>query len=437
MKSHRWRHRHSLSARLVWLFAAMAVIFVVLVGGAMSFAFKHGFEDRLQPHLVRYLEYVQSDIGSPPDIVRAQALADRLPVEIHIFNSDQTWSSIGTAPDLNAMEIHRRISQNGVDYSVGEFNHREYLVSHHPGYSLAFAIPHTRGSLHWRLAIPVSILLLILMLLHHATRSLFRPIKTLKEGVERIGHGELDHRVEINRRDELGDLAKSVNAMASDIQQMLEAKRQLLLAISHELRSPLTRAKVSLELLDDTNQRHELNRELNDMEQLIEELLETERLSTRHRILDKTESSLNELVPQFVAENFGDSSIRLDIPSEEIRANIDATRIKLMLKNLLENSLRHNGPDSQPPLLSLEQDQDELVFTVQDYGEGIEEQHLPHLTEPFYRVDPARQRQTGGYGLGLYLCRVIAEAHGGTLEIKSRRGSGTTIVVRLPISTTD
>lgn len=108
-----------------------------------------------------------------------------------------------------------------------------------------------------------------------------------------------------------------------------------------------------------------------------------------------------------------------------------------MLKNLLENALRHNGPDSQPPLLSLEQDQDELVFTVQDYGEGIEEQHLPHLTEPFYRVDPARQRQTGGYGLGLYLCRVIAETHGGTLEIKSRRGAGTTIVVRLPLSTTD
>ncbi len=358
MKLHRWHHRHSLSARLMWLFAAMAVIFVVLVGGAMSFAFKHGFEDRLQPHLVRYLEYVQSDIGSPPDISRAKALADRLPVEIHIFNSDRTWSSTGTAPNLNAMEVHRRFNQNGVDYSVGEFNHREYLVSHHPGYSLAFAIPHTRGSLHWRLAIPVGILLAILMLLHHATRSLFRPIKTLKEGVERIGRGELDHRVEINRRDELGDLAKSVNAMASDIQQMLEAKRQLLLAISHELRSPLTRAKVSLEMLDDSNQRDELNRELNDMEQLIEELLETERLSTSHRVLDKDEISLRNLVQQLLADNFSDVNITAEIPEQDIRLVLDATRIKLMLKNLLENAVHHNNADSRPPLLSLQQNQD-------------------------------------------------------------------------------
>lgn len=426
------RRHHSLSARLIWLFVAMAVIFVVLVGGAMSFAFKHGFEDRLRPHLVRYLEYVQSDIGSPPDITRAKALANRLPVEVHIFNSDQDWSSIGAAPDLNAMEIHRRFSQNGVDYSVGEFNHREYLVSHHPGYSLAFSIPHTRGTLHWRLAIPVGILLVMLMLLHHATRSLFRPIKTLKEGVERIGRGELNYRVKINRRDELGDLAKSVNAMADDIQQMLDAKRQLLLAISHELRSPLTRAKVSVEMLDDVKQRDELNRELNGMENLIEELLETERLSSKHRVLDKHEISLRNLVQQLVAKNFSGLDIVTELPEYDIRAELDSTRIKLMLNNLLENAVRHNSTGAKPPVISLQQDEDAVLITVKDFGEGIDEQHLPHLTEPFYRVDPARQRQTGGYGLGLYLCRVIAEAHGGTLAISSRKAEGTTVTVRLP-----
>ncbi len=432
MRLHFTRHHHSLSTRLIWLFVTMAVIFVVLVGGAMSFAFKHGFKDRLRPHLVRYFEYVQSDIGSPPDIIRARALADRLPVEIHIFNSNQAWSSVGVAPDLNAMEIHRRFNKNGVDYIVGELNHREYLVSHHPGYSLAFSIPHTRGPLHWRLAIPVGILLVMLMLLHYATRSLFRPIKTLKEGVERIGHGELNYRVTIDRRDELGDLAKSVNAMADDIQQMLEAKRQLLLAISHELRTPLTRAKVAVEMLDNVKQQDEINRELNSMEQLIEGLLETERLSTRHQVLDKNEISLRDLIQKLLVVNFSDVNIATDIPGEDIRAQLDETRIKLMLKNLLENAVCHNSTDSKPPMLSLQQYKDEIIIIVKDFGKGIEEKHLPHLTEPFYRVDPARQRQTGGYGLGLYLCRVIAEAHGGTLEISSHKGEGTAVTIRLP-----
>lgn len=76
-----------------------------------------------------------------------------------------------------------------------------------------------------------------------------------------------------------------------------------------------------------------------------------------------------------------------------------------------------------------------MVITVRDFGEGIDAQHLPHLTEPFYRVDSAHQRQTGGYGLGLglYLCRVIAEAHGGTLAISSRKMEGTAVIIRLPI----
>ena len=89
---------------------------------------------------------------------------------------------------------------------------------------------------------------------------------------------------------------------------------------------------------------------------------------------------------------------------------------------------------SQPPAISLSQLANEIVITVRDYGVGIEAQHLPHITEPFYRADPARQRQTGGYGLGLYLCRMIAEAHGGRLTINSKPGSGTEVQVHLPQS---
>jgi signal transduction histidine kinase len=222
--------------------------------------------------------------------------------------------------------------------------------------------------------------------------------------------------------------------MADDIQQMLDAKRQLLLAISHELRSPLTRAKVSVDMLDDGNARQELNRDLDEMEKLIEELLETERLSTRHHALNRDEVSLNDLIEGVVVTYFEESEVKLILPPEPITLSVDVSRLRLLLKNLLQNALRHTSDEAQPPQLSLRQGDKTVSMRVQDFGSGIERQHLPHLTEPFYRVDPARQRETGGYGLGLYLCRMIVEAHGGTLTIQSTLGEGTTVDIELPLT---
>jgi signal transduction histidine kinase len=288
-----------------------------------------------------------------------------------------------------------------------------------------------RGSL--RGFLPFVILLVILFLLYHGTRRLFAPVETIRAGVKRFGEGELDYRITVKRRDELGELAGSFNRMAADIQQMLEAKRQLLLAISHELRSPLTRAKVASEFLDDENQKARINRELDEMETLIEELLETERLTTRHTVLNKTRQDLNALLSEVKAYYSEQDAVKLVLPSESINVNIDVARIKLLIKNLVENALRHTTEDTPPPQMTLTKEFNKVIIQVIDNGPGIEEKHLPHLTEPFYRADASRQRQTGGYGLGLYLCKIIAEAHSGSLKISSQLGKGTTVTVTLPV----
>lgn len=220
--------------------------------------------------------------------------------------------------------------------------------------------------------------------------------------------------------------------MADDIQRMLDAKRQLLLAISHELRSPLTRAKVAVELLDDAQQRTGIHRDLNEMEKLIEELLETERLSARHAALNKKRVSLNQLARAVIDESFAAHAIKLEVPESDIIAEVDDVRVRFLLKNLFDNALRHTPAGSPPPELHLEQRDHHAVLIISDHGTGIEAQHLPHLSEPFYRADAARLRETGGYGLGLYLCRAIAEAHGGTLRIDSEPGQGTRVQVSLP-----
>ena len=426
--------RHSLSGRLVALFVITAIAFVLLVGLSIGNAFRSHFQDTVRPHLLRYLQYIQADIGAPPNLARAEQLARELDVEIHIHGPDGAWSSGPTALDLTHMQVHRRFTNNNVDFEFGAWDDHEYLVAHLPQYTLALGTTTTRerGPWHWRL-VPLIVLLVILALLYHGTRRLFAPIEILKTGLARIGAGDLAHRIYIKRRDEFGELAGSVNRMAEDIQRMLDAKRQLLLAISHELRSPLTRAKVAVELLDDAQQRGDLSRDLNEMEKLIEELLETERLTARHDVLNKKRTSLNQLARTVVDEAFAGRSIKYLAPEHDINAEVDEVRVRLLLKNLLDNALRHTPAGAPAPELQLEQRDQYAVLTITDHGTGIEPQHLPHLSEPFYRADAARLRATGGYGLGLYLCRVIAEAHGGILQIDSKPGQGTQVRVSLPI----
>lgn len=422
---------HTLSGKLVALFVIIALLFVVMVGGTISHAFRSHFQTEIRPHLVHYMEYIQRDIGIPPDRQKAEALARKLDIEIMLIDEAGSWSSHQQQIELEDIDIHHSFSENGVQYRYGEADDRYLLICEVEHNTLIFTLPRIERNTTDRL-LPLAVMLTILLLLYGGTHRLFRPIETIRNGVQRFGSGELDLRINLQRRDELGELADSFNTMANDIQQMLEAKRQLLLAISHELRSPMTRAKVSLEFIENETQREELNRDLNEMERLIEELLETERLSTSHRVLNRASCDINRVVTELVEERFTGEAVTLQLPPRAIHLSLDATRIRLVLKNLLENALRYSPEDTRPPQLTVKAIGADVSVEVRDFGEGIEEQHIAHLTEPFYRADTARQRQTGGYGLGLYLCRVIAEAHGGELFIESEKGEGTTITLTLP-----
>jgi signal transduction histidine kinase len=171
---------------------------------------------------------------------------------------------------------------------------------------------------------------------------------------------------------------------------------------------------------------------LNEVERLIEELLETERLSSQHRILNVSTVNLVKLIEELLAKQFDGQPIEADFPDSDILLDVDPARIKLLIKNLLDNALRYNPAGKRCVQLSVGATEKEVTIDVRDFGEGIDEQHLSHLMEPFYRVDPSRRRETGGYGLGLYLCRMIAEAHRGKLTIESQKGQGTSVRVTLP-----
>jgi signal transduction histidine kinase len=255
----------------------------------------------------------------------------------------------------------------------------------------------------------------------------------MQEGAARIGHGELDYRITAKRRDELGDLSRDINRMADDVQGMLEAKRQLMLAISHELRSPLTRAKVALELIEDQKARQNVLEDIDEMERLIGDLLESEALNTRHAKLRREPADLGELVRSVIDTDFAaqDDQLQLRVAEQPLDGELDGTRVRVLVRNLIENALRYNPVNGAPVQVDVSRSGDQLQVKIRDHGDGIPAKHLEHLTEPFYRADTARRRSTGGFGLGLYLCRLIAEAHRGSLQFDSKPGHGTVVTASL------
>jgi len=132
--------------------------------------------------------------------------------------------------------------------------------------------------------------------------------------------------------------------------------------------------------------------------------------------------------------DFQSSRFQIKIPDTPIWVQIDKERIKIVLKNLLENALKYSEKSDAPVLLSLARKDQNAIVEIRDQGIGISEEELPFLFEPFYRVDPSRSKKTGGYGLGLSLCRTIIRSHSGEIKIHSKLGHGTIITIELPIS---
>jgi len=272
-------------------------------------------------------------------------------------------------------------------------------------------------------------------------RHLLRPLDDIRAGAQRFGRGDFAEPIPLRHRDELGQLASDVNAMARSIHQMLDAKRALLLAISHELRSPLTRARLNTELLPETPpdvaaRREALLRDLGEMRDLVTDLLESERLDQGHAALQLELVDLPTLAREVVdalAQTHGGAApkVVLDLEADWPALQLDRARMRLLLRNLLDNALRHSADAAQPPLLRLRHRAPGVRITVRDHGPGVAPSVLPHLSEPFYRPDSARGRAEGGVGLGLHLCKLVAQAHGGSLEIANAQ-PGLAVTVTLP-----
>ncbi|MCB2003368.1 MAG: HAMP domain-containing protein, partial [Rhodoferax sp.] len=271
--------RHSLRVRLVVVFLLLALGLSLIFLAATQRALDAGWRLAVAPLVADYIDRLVADIGTPPSIERAAALTQRLPVSVRIDGPLVQWRS---HPDQD-------------DRSWGHGDGRWHDESPRllerqtrDGHRIVLGL----GDLSWRSqprVFGMSSLLAVLLVIGLAylyVRRLLRPIDDIRVGVQRFGHGEFDAPIHVRRRDELGELAEQINTMAAALRHMLDGKRALLLAMSHELRSPLTRARLNTELLPESDEtrssRDALLRDLALMRDLIGDLLESERLSGSH-----------------------------------------------------------------------------------------------------------------------------------------------------------
>jgi signal transduction histidine kinase len=422
---HRALHtlRVSLRWRLVALFLLLAVAMTAIFIGGVQRAFSHGWRDAARPLIADYLDRLSADLlaQGQPSIERAQALVQRLPITISIHGPQVNWASGDTR------ESHRDRHSHG-DNSPWQ---RSLQRTTADGHTLAFGIDEAALSRQPRLAgYTLTGLLLLTLLAFLVVRRLLRPLEGIQAGAQRFGAGDFSAPIPVahpQRPDELGQLAATINTMGQDISHMLDAKRALLLAISHELRSPLTRARLNTELLPETEalrpQREALLRDLQEMAGLISDVLESERLASRHTALHREPVALEPLARTVLEElrlhHPGAAQVRVQVAANLPTALLDAARMRLLLRNLLDNALRHGGAAATPPQLHLRFVEGGIEIEVRDHGPGVPDDQLAHLAEPFYRPDSARTRMQGGVGLGLYLCQMVALAHGGRIELRN------------------
>jgi signal transduction histidine kinase len=321
-----------------------------------------------------------------------------------------------------------------------------------------FALPLSRVQLEirtiyrvvlWGAAAAVAIALTVA---YFVSRSITLPIRQMKETAEQIAKGNFTPRVRIRSRDELGELANSLNTMADELQQKMEDLRQMdrvrtdfVANVSHELKTPLTLIKgytetLQGEVLGDKVKAAKfvsIIREHSDrLGHIVDDLLSLSELESSKDYIDRNQFDLKKLIDD-ISLGFGHAlaskKLELTVSSQgdDLSIRADRNKIEQVLVNLIDNAIKYTGESGQIELSAVERD-GEIHIAVRDDGIGIAKEHLDRIFERFYRTDQARSRELGGTGLGLSIAKHIVLAHKGKITIESELGKGTTVFVTLP-----
>jgi two-component system, OmpR family, sensor kinase len=284
------------------------------------------------------------------------------------------------------------------------------------------------------------------------SRTLGRPLEKIAAAARAFGRGQMSVRTGVDRRDEIGDVARAFDEMSERITKLLVAQRELMASVSHELRTPLARIRVAVELAQDGNAEIarrsliDVAEDLTEIEDLIKDIFSAVRLEMAelggsledavplHRsevaVAALVEKAVTRLRVRFPARPF---QLTIDPACAHGRVHVDAILVRRSLENVLENAQKYS-PAAAAVRTVLTRTDGAFIIQITDDGFGIGAADLPFVFSPFFRADRSRTRATGGVGLGLALAKRVIAAHGGTIALASQLDVGTTVTFTLPKS---
>lgn len=302
-------------------------------------------------------------------------------------------------------------------------------------------IRHMRWVVAWAVVVALAIAAGVGLLL---ARSIAGPVQEMQRAAGDLAAGRLDRRVPVRTRDELGDLAHSLNYMAGELERIDTMRRAFVADASHELRTPVANLLVAVEALKtqidrDPNQAKavvaDLEREAQRLRDLVEQLLDLSLVESDHVRLRLEPFSPGDVIERAVRPfqpRAAQAGVALDveIPSRLPRVKGDSERTVQVLTNVLDNALKFTPRGGRVTVRAWEH-HGAVRIAVADTGPGIPAHDVPHIFDRFYKADKAR-RGRAGTGLGLAIAKRLVEAQGGTITVESREGAGTQVVVALP-----
>lgn len=421
---------------LIRIFLTFFLTALIILGGlaflAHSLRPEHSLSPMAEQNAVFYLTALHQKLGTAPT---EESIAN-IYKDLHIYARVQGFENLA---DQQGLPMFSDVAKEDEHFSdkviLGKY--RNYFFAELRSASPRVVWMISAKEIPRGLAFPfigiAGFILLILAMSFMTIRWIMSPVKVILQGVHKISMGDLKYRIKTRRRSgEFEMIGNTFNRMADGLEKMVASKEQLLRDVSHELRSPLTRVGVAVDLMGDEKLKVSIKEDLRKMEELVSEILESYRLKEGAASLRKSPTQMKELL-EIVVADYKDAAPGVQLAEvADVTLQVDAMQIERVLRNLVENALKYARPDSKPVVVSLTKAREEYVITVVDHGAGIDPKDLPHIFEPFYRADAARSPGKSGFGLGLAIAKSIVEAHDGELSAESTLGQGSCFTIRLP-----
>jgi signal transduction histidine kinase len=421
----------------------LTLVLVTALIATVSIAFYYRYLTRdvqgsfIREQLPGYARMVVDDLGNPPDTTVARRVVENYPVDLWISRGGWSWtndSAVATR-ELLRRENPAPLARSHDSLLVVKYDFHFYMLIDRGGWSYVIRMRSLQED--QSPVLPTIVLGVVLLLLFIAAylyvEHFLHPVRELMLGVQAVASGDFKYRVPSSSNDELGELAQAFNAMSEQIAAIIASKRRLLFDVSHELRTPLTRMNVALAMLPEGKAKISIERNIRELNTMITELLENERLAVLGSKLVVEQVDVVALARN-VIQTLGHDTGRIEFDSltEKLEITADSQRLQVALRNVISNALKYSTESDDPVKVTVFPDDEGARMVVADRGIGIPADEQEKVFEAFYRTDDSRSRATGGYGLGLSLTKAIIAAHGGAIQLTSAPGQGTTISMWLP-----